>query len=384
MFNRWTEEELDLLKKYYNKLDHSILKKSIPNHTWLSIKEKARVLGLSRKRVAWTDLEDSIIKENYSTMPIKELSNLFSDRSFTSVKQRCIDLGLRKKSSDRWSQEEEQYLVNNYWLKSSKEIAKRLNRTLGAVISKAKDLDINGDHEYPKRLLSCDRQYFGYLRPEQAYWAGFIAADGCLHKKSNTLSFHLQRRDKHHLELFSKCVNYNGQCYEDITTKGPKKFNAASLIISGVSGWFHNLDNFYNITPNKTYTLSAPDIRDISLLKSYISGYIDGDGTLYFRKNGNITLSLIGTKKLLNFIKDFFDVHYPVVFNMGYAKVSNRRTCKDSIGLYQIQGRRAINILTDLCNLDIPRLERKWNRFYNDVLNQQLDPYIPRMVRGVK
>ena len=74
---KWTQDEIEILKKYYWDLGPLGLTKMIPNHPHCSIVAKGRKLGLNSKdKVFWTDEEVEIMKQYYTTEGTKVYKRL--------------------------------------------------------------------------------------------------------------------------------------------------------------------------------------------------------------------------------------------------------------------------------------------------------------------
>jgi intein/homing endonuclease len=127
--------------------------------------------------------------------------------------------------------------------------------------------------------VSVDWQGFEELSTDwHAYWAGFIAADGCVfaHGGSARVQVILKATDDDHLRDLQLGLKtkvpvtlYNGQR------------NVAKLIIynwdlvTALAKW--------GIVPNKTLTMPWPAQLPTTAIPAYIRGYFDGDGTIYQR-----------------------------------------------------------------------------------------------------
>ena len=120
------------------------------------------------------------------------------------------------------------------------------------------------------------------------YYAGFIAADGCIRKykgkfvETYSLSFGLSIKDKDFLIKFLNTINYEGtiRYYEN---KG-RKYVGVEIKSNKIC---EDLRNNFNITERKTHTLCPPSLFGKNLIDAFICGYIDGDGSVYFSKNKN-------------------------------------------------------------------------------------------------
>lgn len=208
-------------------------------------------------------------------------------------------------------------------------------------------------------------EYFSFLTQESAYWAGFIAADGCVIARNTGLRavrIELASRDRSHLKEFITNVNYTGPIYEKIRHQWGKECSLCTLQISGVRTWIDDLFRFYNITPRKSITLTPPNIEDEFFILPYIIGYLDGDGSIYnvFSKERNtpyIRLSFVGTKKFLLWIKKNLDRLSSDKSKANVRAVKDRNTFE-----YSITGKRARHILLTLKEVPVPHLERKWDK----------------------
>ena len=120
-----------------------------------------------------------------------------------------------------------------------------------------------------------NQDYFSVPNLENSYVAGFIAADGNIHKSKNKLRIDLQIRDAEYLQnivlLFSdKKITTTKRNYRSISLWSWK-------IIS-------DLQKNFNITPNKSLTLKPPKLEGQNAL-AFIIGNLDGDGSIIIRKD---------------------------------------------------------------------------------------------------
>lgn len=196
-----------------------------------------------------------------------------------------------------------------------------------------------------------NQQFFDKTGQLQSYWAGFIAADGCLNAKKNCVSIRLNAKDRIHLENFKKAVEYTGP----IRDVKPYGISNAQVLLQchSVSEWIESLNYYYSLTPNKSLTLMPPKHLSNDNIWSYIAGYIDGDGSISISP---WRIQLIGTKALLSWIKGHFDIAAPS--DRKLAQVIKSKKCKQY--LYSVSSRRAEKILSMISNRDVPLLERKW------------------------
>lgn len=148
-------------------------------------------------------------------------------------------------------------------------------------------------------LIPLDERYFENIdTPNKAYWLGFIAADGCIkiRKESNTyiLSIGLAEKDIGHLEKFKKELKYEGKIVLEpkYYEKTQKYYNIACLRISRTV-LCEDLIN-QGIGRNKSVNLQLPNLSD-NLMQHYLRGLIDGDGTWFVTKQGQLTFGFISS-----------------------------------------------------------------------------------------
>lgn len=178
---------------------------------------------------------------------------------------------------ERWREEELEFLKENYQEKSYKEIGDILGRKEQAIRSKLHFLGLK------KEIHHCNYDYFSMIDTEEkAYWLGFIYADGNVNKAENTLTINLQAGDKKHLEKLNKCLegNYSVKVTEDI--RGDKTYWNARLSVYSTK-LVKDLIN-KGVVPNKTSVIAFPTIQN-DLVRHFIRGYFDGDGTVCERKH---------------------------------------------------------------------------------------------------
>lgn len=156
------------------------------------------------------------------------------------------------------------------------------------------------------RKYNCNDNFFSEDNERSFYWAGFIAADGCVrikeskYSKVKCLEIRLSEKDKDHLEKFKI----------DIKAENPvHTYKNSSHFVIYSSQIFDDLARF-GIAPNKTHNMNFPEwIKNHELVKHFLRGYFDGDGGFYFNtsiKNNNfMTLRICGT---LSFLKGFKEV----------------------------------------------------------------------------
>lgn len=151
-----------------------------------------------------------------------------------------------------------------------------------------------------RRKYTLNETFFETIDSEEkAYWLGFIAADGCVYRR--TLSINLNIKDKAHLEKLIAILNSETQIKEIPGTGYGEGTMIAHLEINSKK----LVDDLakYGIVPRKSLILKPPQIES-SLERHWIRGYFDGDGSIIPElKNGNAQLSFCGTKEVIRWIE---------------------------------------------------------------------------------
>lgn len=112
-----------------------------------------------------------------------------------------------------------------------------------------------------------------------AYWLGFLAADGSIHKNKHQLMIGLSRKDRDHLEKFKKFIESDAEIKDrDMVCSTNGKRYPSSLIHIYSKELVDDLSQ-YNIVVNKSnqnidFLKHIPDSYKIY----FILGYFDGDG----------------------------------------------------------------------------------------------------------
>lgn len=262
------------------------------------------------KKYEWTLDKDNLLKEMYG----RESRAVISDKlsvNYSSIKSRASFLGLKG------------------------------NRSL--VISKARRG--KGLKYYH------DVNFFDKKNNISLYWAGFIAANGCIQKKKNSVSIKLREDDLQHLEKFQDVACHTGVIHKI-------KSKQVLFTIHGAHRWLEKLEEYYNIVATKSLILQPPNNLSDSEALCYIVGYMDGEGCLSSKEiSSDYCLQITGSERMLLWVKSLFDKWCPPFYGR-IANVNKRR----KMFCYVIKGVRAKHLLEKLLSVNLPRLERNWRQ----------------------
>lgn len=147
---------------------------------------------------------------------------------------------------------------------------------------------------------------------EQAYWLGFICADGHINNRGNTVGITLNKEDKEHLLKFLTCLKSNKIKVENTTGRFDKEHPITEKArISLYSKKMHSDLVNLGLTITKSKDLKELSINSL-LVHHFIRGYFDGDGCVFDsyikgRKDKpcySPGFTFVGTKEFLNFINN--------------------------------------------------------------------------------
>ena len=119
--------------------------------------------------------------------------------------------------------------------------------------------------------------------PEASYWAGFIAADGCVDDKGR-VRFYLQLSDSTHLEKFARFVGSTHKLNLDSNRNRCSLEFTCKAMVEDLLRW--------NITPRKSITYTPPE--NLRYTADFLRGVVDGDGTISesFSNKDSLTATL--------------------------------------------------------------------------------------------
>ena len=129
---------------------------------------------------------------------------------------------------------------------------------------------------------------------EQAYWLGFLYADGYI-SKDNHIELKLSIVDYSHLEKFAKFIDYKKDINTGIANK--KAFCRINFRNKKMN---HDLISL-GCTNSKSLNLNFPSNKQVpqNLIHHFIRGYIDGDGSVFQSPNDKPRFSFLGTREII-------------------------------------------------------------------------------------
>lgn len=321
----------------------------------------------------YTNIEKNFIINNYQTMSAREIAKKL-DRTLSSVQSYILKIGIHKPESPNsgWSEYEIEYLKNNFFHMTAKEISKVLNRTEKAIKVKASKLGLKNPRKY---YLNEDR-FFAIDTEEDAYWLGFLYADGYVCYNSDARRYYvgleLKSSDKKHLSKLNKYMESNSEIkYKEHKSPSTDNMCYINYVIYNSKKLSNNLIS-NGCTTNKTRTIRFPfDKMPRELYRHFIRGYFDGDGSISFIKTGNRkqyvyprTNITCGSVQFLN------DINMILRENKIEAGIYKESKGNDVYKLQHSQNQKIINFLKYIYDDSKVYLDRKYD-LYIKIVNEQ-------------
>lgn len=275
-------------------------------------------------------------------------------------------------SNKRWDEKDIEILKKYYGKIKIEELRKLLpnvkikNGSISKYAAKF-GLHHNGQR-LAQRKYSYNDKYFDTPTVENCYWAGYIAADGCIGRKKDGsdiyLKLSLSSKDDYLLDIFSSHINSTYPIKKQTTKWWSEKSKSYSyyscLALWCAENLHYSLNKHWNITQNKSLTLIPPkEYIKNELAYAFLIGLFDGDGwiTKITRKSGKEYFSwgVCGTYDMMLWVKD--------VCNELINEPNNTNVTKNnSIYRYIISGRNAVKLAQTLnMVVNIPwKMRRKW------------------------
>lgn len=219
---------------------------------------------------------------------------------------------------------------NNNFVKTAKQ--------LNVYFRILQDYFIKNNLEYDKDIHKfCDDYLFSRDNERSFYWAGFLAADGCINSKKPQISLKLSNKDIGHLEKFKKDLGSNATIFTEPVFKDEKIIRYYSVIKIHSKQMVSDLQRF-NIVPRKSLIYKFPEsVLYNENIKHFIRGIIDGDGWVY-QWNNSSDIGFCGTKHCVETIA----LHLEKVLNLSKLTIHPQgkiykflsRRLEDNIKIY--------------------------------------------------
>ena len=218
-----------------------------------------------------------------------------------------------------------------------------------------------------------NHDYFENIDSEhKAYWLGFIYADGSITKKvyekgsyTYRLRMELMFEDKYILEQMALDLESDlkpKEYYNDTSHfEGYNKPKHTAYIMFSSKKMGEDLVKL-GVVPNKTLILkSLPSIPD-NLMKHFIRGYFDGDGSVYLTKDNTIKTAFYGTHDFINSIQDFLIKE----LDLTKKKITDQKEANVSfVGMAKQESEKIYHYMYDEATIFLNRKYEKYNKYFN-------------------
>lgn len=218
-----------------------------------------------------------------------------------------------------------------------------------------------------------NHDYFENIDSEhKAYWLGFIYADGSITKKvyekgsyTYRLRMELMFEDKYILEQMALDLESDlkpKEYYNDTSSfEGYNKPKHTAYIMFSSKKMGEDLVKL-GVMPNKTLILkSLPSIPD-NLMKHFIRGYFDGDGSVYLTKDNTIKTAFYGTHDFINSIQDFLIKE----LDLTKKKITDQKEANVSfVGMAKQESEKLYHYMYDEATIFLNRKYEKYNKYFN-------------------
>ena len=227
------------------------------------------------------------------------------------------------------------YIIDKYNKCNSRVLAIELNCSISMIKKIWRENNLKGK---TNRTYYSDFNYFETIDTEEkAYWLGFIYADGCVYKRNNhekLLSIKLCAKDKSHLNKFKIDIKSENPINDGVSNNN----NYSDIVI--VSDKLCNDLISLGCEPKKTFKLNKLPIINDELLRHFIRGFFDGDGSICKTKNNYKTrynFSIIGMYEFIVQLKLILEKELLIklclsedkrTYNLYSVRTSNKKYIK--------------------------------------------------------
>lgn len=304
-------------------------------------------------RRIWTESDIDFLKKNLASMSLCELANKFNVTK-NSIAHKISNLGLSKKAAvgEYWSPEDDILLAKHFEY-APKNMLLRLfpSRTWPAITQR-------GYKTLKMQRKTKDQYYIQYDALSQwnestAYIVGFVMADGYIKyhhgvRKENSLQFEQAAYDKDILLKMAKYLSFEGPIR--LSKRSTAKLNISNVKI------IEDLIDKGVPQRDKTFTANFPPKLPPKMIKHFIRGLYDGDGSIY-NDCGTVAFQLLGTEKLLEQIKDKLPRFFENISLYDRSKNGANIFC------LKVKGKKAKDLLDWMYKDSSIYLQRKYDKY---------------------
>lgn len=258
-----------------------------------------------------------------------------------------------------WTAKEIDFIKDNINKLTYKQIGNFINRSPTSIQSRVRSLPYR---KKVKKYLA-NYNFFKTWSDEMAYVLGFIAADGNICHSGRAHVLHIACDDKDIIEKIKKVLDYAGPIHGKIRKDNKVSY---SLRICDIT-IFKDLQKL-NITERKSLTFNPPPMPQ-KLIRHFIRGYFDGDGSVSFRNSKYpsrlVTDFYTASRKMARFLHQ---IARSILKDDYKGKISIRNTNqKTKYYAIRIGHNASVKIFTYMYKQADLYLERKYKKFMEGI-----------------
>lgn len=244
--------------------------------------------------------------------------------------------------------------------KTTREISKIfvIDRRRISSVLRANKIHIRTNYE-TKRIHKFNYAYFDDIdNQEKAYFLGFLFADGHARSDGYGIKMNLAESDASILETFRTLIE-SEKPLRKITINIPNRQNQYCLDLNSKS--FSEKMATLGVVKAKTHKLTFPTYLKQEMVRHFIRGYFDGDGSICVNKaNKTCVASIAGTFDFCSSVQKIIKQKISINGHMGQPNKERQ----NNIRIVSWGGRNSINGIYDFLYRDATIfLERKKNKF---------------------
>ena len=218
-----------------------------------------------------------------------------------------------------------------------------------------------------KRIYAINEHYFDEIDTQnKAYILGFLYADGCNNLKKSTISMSLEEGDREILERIRVEVGSEKELeFIDYSNKHDFGYTYKSqyrLLLFSVH-MCRTLEK-HGMTPNKSLSLTFPHMDD-KLLRHFIRGMFDGDGSIYKHNKNGYTLTITSTNDfciaLREVVATLLGIHCSIYDAQNHNGITKVFTISG-----RVQTKKFLDWLYDDAEMYLDRKYRRYVQYYYD------------------
>lgn len=159
-----------------------------------------------------------------------------------------------------------------------------------------------------RKKYHINEEYFNTQTPDMVYLLGFLAADGSIAKRGNSIKIGLSQVDYDFLEEINRKLDSNYPIKKYTNNRG---YECCSLTFT--SEHIKNQLANFNIVPQKTFSFEIPNNLKPEYFNDFLRGYFDGDGCVSTAGPNAIRWSICSANRknmeiIVNYLFDNYNI----------------------------------------------------------------------------